>query len=156
MKVLKFYLPLLLISLFSFSGFAQKDLKVNEIFETIGKQKGTLIKLGSDVLKPNTNIDQYVSLRIKADKNVSAIVDNALAEDTKWAEGLLNSSDKLNKSETRHYKLAPLNDNSLPNEYILFQQSKGYISLVYLKGNFPSKDLRKELDKLKDLFLKMK
>ena len=156
MKALKFYLPLLFLFL-SLSGYAQKDLKINDIFENVGKQKGTLIKLGSDVLSPRTNISRYVSLRIKADEAIEEMVKEALADDTQCAEGVYQRSDKMNKSETRHYRLAkPEGSSSKVNEYILFQQSKGYISLVYLRGEFPSNDLKRELDKLKDLFIELK
>ena len=153
MKTLKFYLPLFILLLSGFSGYAQKDLKINEVFETIGKEKGTLIQLGPDVLSLRTNITVYKSLQIKADASILEKVEKALAEDTMGAEGIF-FSDKKDGSKIRHYGLKK--NTSASNEYILFQLSKGYISLVYLKGNFPSKDLKKELDKLKDLFIELK
>jgi hypothetical protein len=154
MKALKYYLPFLFIFFFGFSGYAQKGLKINEVFETIGKEKGTLIQLGPDVLSPRTNISVYKSLRIKADTSILKKVEEALAEDTMWAEGIL-FSDKKDGNKIRHYGLKKNTDASY-NEYILFQLNKGYISLVYIKGDFPSNDLKKELDKLKDLFIKLK
>ena len=150
MKTLRLY-TILFLSFGVFSGYAQKDLRINDIFEDIGKQKGTLVKLGPDVLSTRTSIERYTSLRIKADEDVLKKVEDALNEDTLQAEEIL-VSDKKDGSKIRQYGLAkPRN-----NEYILYQLNEGYISLVYLKGNFPSKSLKKELDKLKDLFIDLK
>jgi hypothetical protein len=155
MKALKYYLPLLFIFFSGFSGYAQKDLSINEIFEGVGKQNGTLIQLGTDVLSPRTNILLYKSLRIKADAGILEMTEEALRSDTQSAEVLLSSIQEKEGSRTVHYELRKAN-NSLFHEYILFNYRNGYISLVYIKGNFPSKDLKKELDKLKDLFIELK
>jgi len=155
MKALKYYLPFLFIFFFGFSGQAQKDLNINRIFEGIGKQKGTLIQLGPDVLNTHTKILLYKSLRIKADADILESIEEALRDDTQSAEVLLSSTQEEEGSRTVHYELTKEN-NPLFHEYILFNYKNGYISLVYIKGDFPSKDLKKELDKLKDLFIKLK
>ncbi|MDL2322429.1 hypothetical protein LJC52_00390 [Bacteroidales bacterium OttesenSCG-928-A17] len=150
--------PILLLAfclVLSLPGYAQKGLNINHIFEDIGKQKGTLIQLGPDVLSPQTNIVLYKSLRIKANSDLLETIENALAKDTKSAKILLSSDRKKEGSKTTHYELKK-KENVPFYEYILFNYSNGYISLVYLKGNFSSGELKNELNKLKDLFIELK
>lgn len=145
----------MLFLILSLSGYAQEGLHINDIFENIGKQKGTLIRLGTRVLSPQTNIVLYQSLQIKADTEILEAIECALAKDTEAAKILLSSDQNETESKTIHYEL-PQNPRTVFREYILFNYNKGHVSLVYLKGDFPPGKLREELNKLKDLFIKLK
>lgn len=155
MKTYRYFLLILPFLFLSLSGYAQKGLEINRIFEDIGKKQGTYIKLGPDVLSPQTNIIQYKSLRIKVDADLLETIEDAIQKDTKSAEIILSSSQKKEGSRTVHYALTT-DEKALFHEYILFNYKNGYVNLVYVKGNFPSQELKKELNKLKDLFIDLK
>ncbi|MDR0427087.1 MAG: hypothetical protein LBH12_00630 [Dysgonamonadaceae bacterium] len=155
MKTYKYYLFILPFLFLSLSGYSRNDLKINQIFEDIGKKQGTYVKLGRDVLSPHTNIVQYQSLRVCVDADLLKIIDQAVEEDTRFAEVVFSSSRKGEESRIVHYALTH-DEDALLQEYILFNYKDGYVNLVYLRGNFPSKELKKELKKLRNLFIDLK
>jgi hypothetical protein len=63
-------------------------------------------------------------------------------------------SRKNGEIETGYYCLKKKED-SPDCEYILFTRKSRKMTLIYIKGHFPPAQLEKELDKLKNLFLKV-
>ncbi len=131
---------------------AQKDLLVNKIFETYGKQKGAvLIELSTDILAGHTNMKVYKSLTIAADDPVVAATTAAIENDINSGSKLIETQ-KNGKIETGYYCLKK-NENSSMYEYILYKEKSKKITLIYIRGTFPPNKLESELNKLKDLFI---
>jgi hypothetical protein len=69
-------------------------------------------------------------------------------------EVVLMESKKDGKVESATYALGK-DSNSSAYEYILFTHKSKKMTLIYLKGNFSPEQLESELNKLKDLFIKV-
>ena len=142
-----------LLSLFMSGNLAaQKNLQVEQIFETYGKQKGSvLIELSTDILAGHTNMKVYKSLTIAADDPVIAATTAAIENDIKGGLKLIETL-KNGKTETGYYVLKKTN-NSETYEYILYKEKSKKMTLIYIRGNFQPLKLEAELGKLKDLFI---
>jgi hypothetical protein len=133
---------------------AQKGLSIDTIFNDYGKREGSiLIELAKDVLGHHTKINRYKSLILPANSGVVDSIIEAIRIDSKDGSILMESK-KDGKIETGYYCLKK-KDNSQDYEYILFTNKSKKMTLIYIKGNFPPNRLEDELDKLKDLFIKV-
>ncbi|MDR2126436.1 MAG: DUF6108 family protein [Prevotellaceae bacterium] len=131
---------------------AQKNLNIEAIFESYGKQEGAvLIELAKDVLENHTKINRYKSMIIPYDPKIADICTNAVKADIKDGIVIMEST-KGGKIETAYYCLKK-NDNNTDYEYILFTKKNRKITLIYLKGNFQPHKLESELNTLKNLFI---
>lgn len=154
MNTLQKYLLLTLLLLPAIMTHAQSDLNIEKIFNNYGKQEGSiLIELGNDVLGGHTQINTYKSLITASDPKVIEVTEKALETDVERGSKLLESI-KDGKLETGYYFLRKNND-TYEHEYILFKNKSKKMTLIYLKGTFPPEQLEKELNKLKDLFIKV-
>jgi hypothetical protein len=146
-----------LLCLLAACGFAnaQKGLQVNAIFDNYGKQKrAVLIELAKDVLGNNTGINRYKSLTIPSDPVIVRKTLEAIRTDV-GNGAILMESQKEGVTETGYYHLAKTT-NRTEHEYILFSAKSSKMTLIYIRGDFSPPHLEKELDKLKDLFIKVK
>jgi hypothetical protein len=139
---------------------AQEGLNIEKIFNDYGKQEGSiLIELAKDVLGGHTKISKYKSLIIPSDSLKLNVTRDAIKADfikngQHGNEVILMESKKNGKVESAKYALG--NDGtSSACEYILFTHKSQKITLIYIKGNFPPEHLDRELDKLKNLFIKV-
>lgn len=133
---------------------AQENLNVETIFRNYGKQKGSiLIELGKDVLGDYTKIKRYKSLTVFSRQTIVDSVLNTIQNDLKYSEILMESR-KNGKIEIGCYCLRK-KENESDYEYILFSNKAEKMTLIYLKGNFLSGSLDNELEKLKNLFIKI-
>jgi hypothetical protein len=136
----------------TFAG-AQNDLNVETIFQNHGKQKGAvLIELAKDVLGGYTQISRYKSLILPSDTGIVRATIYAIEQDLKDGKILMETK-KDGKIETGYYCLKK--QESTEHEYILFTDKSRKITLIYLRGQFPPSQLENELNKLKDLFIKV-
>ena len=134
--------------------YAQKDLHIEDLFRDYGKQEGSvLIELAKDVLGNRTKISRYKSLIIPSDTSIANIVMKSIQADLNGGKVLMEST-KNGNIETGYYLLKK-NDDSSTHEYILFTNKSSKITLIYIKGDFPPDRLERELEKLKDLFIKV-
>jgi hypothetical protein len=148
----KTFLSAVFLLTYVFAG-AQNDLNVESIFQNYGKQKGaTLIELAKDVLGGHTQISRYKSLILPADTGIINATVNAIQKDLKNGKILIENK-KDGKIETGYYCLKK--PDSTYYEYILYTDKSRKITLIYLKGKFPPNQLENELNKLKDLFIKV-
>ncbi|MDR0834891.1 MAG: hypothetical protein LBN93_12065 [Candidatus Symbiothrix sp.] len=158
MNTLKRFLLLLAFALPSFAAGAQEGLNIEKIFDDYGKQKGsTLIELAKDVLGNHTKISRYKSLIIPVDSMILNTTRVAILNDFVKHSGngvVLMESKKDGKIESATYSLGKIG-NSSTYEYILFTCKAQKMTLIYIKGNFPPEKLDSELQKLKDLFIKV-
>jgi hypothetical protein len=160
MNKLKKMLFLLFFLLPALLARAQEGLNTEKIFNDYGKQEGSvLIELAKDVLGNHTKINRYKSLIIPADSIKLNAAQEAIKKDLGEREhsgnGLvLMESKKSGKVESATYALGK-EEHSSTYEYILFKNKSQKITLIYIRGNFPPNQLEQELDKLKDLFIKV-
>jgi hypothetical protein len=160
MNKLKRFLLLLAFTLPSLIANAQEGLNIEKIFDDYGKQKGsTLIELAKDVLGNHTKISRYKSLIISADSAVlnrtrEAINNDFISKQANTNRVVMMESKKDGKIESATYSLGK-NENSSAYEYILFTYKARKMTLIYIRGNFPPEKLDSELQKLKDLFIKV-
>jgi hypothetical protein len=149
----KIIFSLCLLTACGFAG-AQNDLHVDAIFDDYGKQKGAvLIELAKDVLGRHSRIDRYKSLVISCEPDVIRMTLNAIRADLGNGK-ILMESQKDGITETGYYHLPKVGDSE-ENEYILFSAKSRKMTLVYIRGAFPPARLERELDKLKDLFIRI-
>ena len=148
----KIFLLAVFLLTYVFAG-AQNNLNIETIFQDHGKQKGAvLIELAKDVLSGHTQISRYKSLILPSDTGVVNATINAIQKDLKNGKILMENK-KDGKIETGYYSLK--RQNSTDYEYILFTDKSQKMTLIYLKGTFPPDQLEDELNKLKDLFIKV-
>ena len=148
----KIFFSALFLLTYVFAG-AQNDLNIETVFQDHGKQKGAiLIELAKDVLSGHTQINRYKSLILPADTGIVNTAVKAIQEDLKNGKTLMENK-KEGKIETGYYCLK--RQDSLDYEYILFTDKSQKMTLIYLKGEFPPSQLENELNKLKDLFIKV-
>ena len=148
----KIFLLATFLFTYVFAG-AQNNLNIETIFQDHGKQKGAiLIELAKDVLSGHTQINRYKSLILPSDTGVVNATINAIQKDLKNGKILMENK-KDGKIETGYYWVK--RQNSTDYEYILFTDKSQKMTLIYLKGAFPPDQLNDELNKLKDLFIKV-
>lgn len=130
---------------------AQDHLKIKSIFDKYGKKEGSiLVQLSSDILSQGSNITFYKSLIINQNTPIEREILEAVKTDIN-GKIIVSEVKKNGKIESGSYYLGK---NSSPvSEFLLYKNKGGKITLVYLKGNFPSGHLDDELKKLKDLFI---
>jgi len=151
-RLKKIFLSAALLLIYTFAG-AQNNLNIETIFQDHGKQKGAIfIELAKDVLSDHTQISRYKSLILPSDTGVVNATINAIQKDLKNGKILMENK-KDGKIETGYYSLK--RQNSTDYEYILFTDKSQKMTLIYLKGTFPPDQLEDELNKLKDLFIKV-
>jgi hypothetical protein len=152
-SVKKLFLLLGLLLAYLFSN-AQNDRHIETIFADYGKQKGSiLIELGKDVLGGHTKIRRYKSLIVPSDSAIVNATLKAIQQDIENGS-ILQESKKDGAIETGYYCLKKQEDSSA-NEYILFTHKAKKMTLIYIRGNFRPDQLEEELDKLKNLFIKV-
>ncbi|MDH8701274.1 hypothetical protein M2138_000615 [Dysgonomonadaceae bacterium PH5-43] len=152
MNVIRKIVVLIIISLSSVSLCAQNDLNINSIFEEYGKQKGSiLIELGKDVLGKHTKISRYKSLIMSLDKDAVKLTQEAILKDVEKGT-IVVESQKDGNIETAYYYLPKKKDSDY-YEYILYSNKSKKMTLIYLRGKFPPRDLEKEFNKLKNLLI---
>jgi len=148
----KIVLSAIFLLIYIFVG-AQNNLNVETIFQEHGKQKGAIfIELAKDVLSDHTQINRYKSLILPSDTGVVNATINAIQKDLKNGKILMENK-RDGKIETGYYCLK--RQDSMDYEYILFTDKSLKMTLIYLKGAFPPNQLENELNKLKDLFIKV-
>lgn len=133
---------------------AQKGLEIDTIFDSYGKQEGSvLIELAKDVLGGHSAINFYKSLIMPSDTTIVKNAEKAIFQDIAGG-GRMMESKKDGYIETGYYCLKKEED-APEYEYILFKNKSEKMTLIYLKGNFPPQQLERELNRLKDLFIKV-
>jgi len=133
---------------------AQKDLNIATIFDDYGKLEGSiLIELAKDVLGNNTKIEHYKSLIILPTSENKEAIEEAIQKDIEGSKKIMETR-KDGKIETAYYCLKK-KKNSSGYQYILFNSRDEKMTLIYVKGDFPPSKLEKELETLKDLFIKI-
>ena len=148
----KIFFSAIFLLAYVFAG-AQNDLNIGTVFQNYGKQKGAiLIELAKDVLGGHTQINRYKSLILPSDTGIVNTTINAIQKDLKNGKILMENK-KEGKIETGYYCLKK--QDSVDYEYILFTDKSQKMTLIYLKGKFPPDQLEDELNKLKDLFIKV-
>jgi hypothetical protein len=159
MNRLKRFILLLAFILPGLLAQAQDGLNIEKIFKDYGKREGSaLIELAKDVLGDNTKIDRYKSLIIAPDtvllKATRKAINADFVKNGHYGNGIvMMESKKDGKIESASYALGK-DENSANYEYILFTVKSKKMTLIYIRGNFPPKQLESELDKLKNLFIK--
>ncbi|MFV0468583.1 MAG: hypothetical protein ACK5MK_06620 [Dysgonomonas sp.] len=133
------------------TAYAQDHLKIKEVFDKYGKQKGSvLVQLSTDILSQgNCRISVYKSLVMDEDAPKTQFATQSIEVDIKKGSKI-SETNKNGKLELATYTLKV---NNKSNEYILYKNKSKKITLVYLKGDFPPQQLDSELNKLKDLFI---
>jgi hypothetical protein len=130
---------------------AQEHLNINSIFDKYGKQEGSvLVQLSTDILSQGSNINFYKSLIINYDKQLEKEILDAVGSDKK-DKVIISEVKKNGQIESASYYLGKSPKHA--NEFILYKNKGGKLTLVYLRGDFPSGHLDYELRKLKDLFI---
>lgn len=153
MNLLKKIFPSAIFLLTFVTVSAQNNLNIETVFQDHGKQKGAVfIELAKDVLSGHTQISRYKSLILPSDTGVVNATVNAIQKDLKNGKILMENK-KDGKTETGYYCLK--RQDSTDYEYILFTDKSPKMTLIYLKGAFPPDQLEDELNKLKDLFIKV-
>ena len=131
---------------------AQQNLKINHIFEDYGMKEGSvLVELSTDVLSNNTKISFYKSLIMTEHSTRENDCIKAVKQDLQSGSKLMETH-KNGKIETGYYVLKH-DKQSKTYEYILYKNKSKKLTLVYLKGDFPPRELEQELERLKDLFI---
>jgi hypothetical protein len=160
MNKLKRFLLLLAFILPGLFVNAQEGLNIEKIFNDYGKQEGSiLIELAKDVLGSHTKISRYRSLIIPSDSTILNTTREAIRSDfVKYGqygnEVILKESKKDGKLESATYAFGH-DSSSSTYEYILFSHKSDKMTLIYIKGNFSPEKLESELNKLKNLFIKV-
>jgi len=147
----------ILIVLLLFSGcafaYSQETPTIETVFGVVGKQKGSvMIELAKDVLGGHTRITRYRSLIATADSITLSVILQVLENETEGGSTLMESK-KNGRLETGSYLLK--NSGNEANEYLLYSLKSNKITFIYLRGAIPPDELESELDKLKNLFIKV-
>lgn len=136
------------------NALAQGGLHVESIFNEYGKIEGSImIELNEDVLSWHTGIKKYKSLSFEADEATESKVLEAYFKDVDLGT-CINHSKKDGKHLMMTFCLKKSDDSS-QNKYLLYKNKDNVITLIYIRGYFPPRKLEKEMNKLKDLFIKV-
>jgi hypothetical protein len=149
------YILALALSFGASAAHGQKDLHVNSLFRDYGRQHGAImIELARDVLGNHTKIGFYKSMTVPAETDRVQLIEETVRRDV--ANGVtLMEYVRGGRIEKAYYLLERSGDATADYEYILFTNKSGRITLIYVTGNFTPAQLTDELDKLKDLFIKV-
>ncbi|MDR1200990.1 MAG: hypothetical protein LBL58_05075, partial [Tannerellaceae bacterium] len=141
MKWIKYTLALLLAVYCWFPAQAtaveaQKDLKIQEVFQRYGKKKNvTMVELSNEMIE-TFSMAHYKSITIKDDREALRFIRHCLDEDQQGARKIKEVTDDGGLISA-YYQL-PGNKEDL-NRFILFKVSKrGVITLVYIEGELDS------------------
>lgn len=147
----KLFILLCLFQITCVSAIAQDHLRIKDVFNKYGKQEGSiLVQLSTDILSPKSNITLYKSLIINYTPQLESEIMSAVKTDIN-NKIIISEVKRSGHIESGSYYLGY--NKSKENEFILYKNKGGKITLVYLKGDFPSGHLEVELKKLKDLFI---
>ncbi len=118
---------------------AQKDLKIQEVFQRYGKKKNvTMVELSNEMLD-TYGMTHYKSITIKNDPEALRFIRRCLESDQQGARKIKEVTDDGGVISA-YYQL-PGREEDL-NRFILFKvNKKGVITLVYLEGDLDSDDL---------------
>lgn len=128
---------------------AQKDLRIQEVFQRYGKKKNvTMVELSNEMLE-TFSMTFYKSITIKEDPKALGFVRQCLESDQQGARKIKEVVDD-GGLVSAYYQLPGTKEDL--NRFILFKlSSKGVITLVYLEGELDSDDLITILFTRKDL-----
>ena len=134
---------------------AQEHLHIKQAYDKYGKEQGAVfVQLSKDILSQgNTRIRFYKSMIIREDSEKASLILELIRAD-QTEEYNLKEVFSGKKVETLICQVKT--EKISGNEYILYKNNKGKISLVYIRGDFPPSELDRELNKLKNLFIKVK
>ncbi|MDR2056847.1 MAG: hypothetical protein LBP83_00905 [Dysgonamonadaceae bacterium] len=133
---------------------AQKGLSIETIFKDYGKKEGSiLIELANDILRGHTRIKYYKSLIIPSDSVIIHATVESIQNDLKNGHILMESRQN-GEIESGYYCLTK-KGNSKEYEYVLFTNKSEKMTLIYIRGHFSPQWLEHELNKLKNLFIKV-
>ncbi|MCE5224515.1 MAG: hypothetical protein LLG05_01490 [Porphyromonadaceae bacterium] len=151
MKQKRYTLLLLLAAflLLPLAVSAQKDLKIQEVFQRYGKSRNvTMVELSNEMLE-TYGMTHYKSITIKDDAEALRFVRRCLASDQEGSRKIKEITDDGGVISA-YYQL-PGKETDI-NRFILFKVSKkGLITLVYIEGDLDSDDLITLLFTRKDL-----
>nr|WP_321521819.1 hypothetical protein [uncultured Macellibacteroides sp.] len=151
MKQRRYTLLLLLAAflLLPLAASAQKDLKIQEVFQRYGKSRNvTMVELSNEMLE-TYGMTHYKSITIKDDAEALRFVRRCLASDQEGSRKIKEITDDGGVISA-YYQL-PGKETDI-NRFILFKVSKkGLITLVYIEGDLDSDDLITLLFTKKDL-----
>ena len=137
---------------------AQEHLQIKKAYDKYAKEKGSVfVQLSKDILSQgDTKINFYKSMVIEENRERrDLILDLMEADRTVMAD--LSEQSFNGKVTSLIYRIAKEKEKEDgENEYVLYKNIKGKISLVYIWGEFPMNELEQELNKLKDLFIYVK
>lgn len=128
---------------------AQKDLKIQDVFQRYGKNRNvTMVELSNEMLE-TYGMTHYKSITIKEDTEALRFVRRCLSADQEGARKIKEITDD-GGIISAYYQL-PGKETDI-NRFILFKVSKkGLITLVYIEGDLDSDDLITLLFTKKDL-----
>ena len=154
MRQIKHTLILLLIIGWSFPSAiiameAQKDLKIQEVFQRYGKKKNvTMVELSNEMIE-TFSMTHYKSITIKDDREALRFIRECLEKDQEGARKIKEVTDDGGLISA-YYQLPGISEDL--NRFVLFKVSKkGVITLVYIEGELDSDDLITVLFTKKDL-----
>ncbi|MDR2139429.1 MAG: hypothetical protein LBP50_07770 [Tannerella sp.] len=142
------------------TGRAQQKLSVDTLFNEYGLLHGSvMITLGKDVLGNHTLIDEYKCLMMQAESEPAQRIETAIRRDYERRERsgkgtVIKEIRRNGHLRNASYALGKDRVSSVA-EYILYSRHDNKITLVYLSGSFPAGQLDGELNKLKNLFIKI-
>jgi hypothetical protein len=142
------------------SADAQTGLSIDTLFNGYGRQRGSvLIDLAKDVLDSHTRIERYKCLIINFKSDIALRMEEAVCRDFKnrghYGNGVIIKEIRENGQLHNASYMLGKDASSSVAEYILYSCHKDKITLVYLNGHFGADRLNYELEKLKDLFIKV-
>ncbi len=147
MKTKKYFSLRLIFALalfaFAVAMQAQKDLKINSIFEKYGKQKGTTMVVLSAEMLDSFQLHKYQSITLPYNNLSSEAIQQSLKEDKKQARKIKEviSNGFISSG---YYQLS--DENRQVNRYILFKiGSDGNATLIYMEGGMESEELVNKL-----------
>lgn len=150
MKTKRLYFLLALIATLAFSPelHAQKDLNINNVFETYGKSKNAVMVNLSDEMLGDYEFTLFKSINIKNDPSAADYVRKCLALDEKGAKKIKQVvSNGIVTSIFLH-----LPPNGKTNRLILFNEQfkpEQQLVLIYIESERNSEDILKLLLKKK-------
>ncbi|MDR0994768.1 MAG: hypothetical protein LBL81_00575 [Tannerella sp.] len=127
----------------------QNDLKIQEVFDRYGKERGsTMVELSADMLA-TYNMTHYMSITIKNRPEAISFTRQCLEADQQGARKIKEVTDDGGLISA-YYQL-PSPQKGL-NRFVLFKvNKKGSMTLVYIEGELDSDDLITILFSGKDL-----
>jgi len=151
---------IIILPLAALSAGAQTGLSVDTIFGDYGKKQGSvMIDLAKDVLGEHTRIIRYKCLIINTEAVSAQRIGEAAVNDftnhSRYGNGVIIKQiyeNGLLRSAT--YSLGKEQPTDV-NQYILYSRRNDKTTLVYLTGHFSPDRLNGELNKLKNLFIKV-